>query len=90
MYLTVPTPPRGLILRLAQEDPPVVQASWQQPQETYGEVTGYRLRYLIQGSRDSDMVERPWEKEIYRFSTGYLGTDTPLLLTTVGESALFY
>lgn len=66
-----------LMLCLAQENPPVVQTSRQKPLRIFGKVKGYRLRFLVKGSQDSDMVEVTWENELYTFSSGFLGIDTP-------------
>ena len=71
----VPTKPRALMLSLTEEEPPIIQATWQAPRYTYGEVRGYRLIYGIQG--DPRTEERRFEGQVYRHTTGFLGKSGP-------------
>ena len=67
----VPSAPRGLQLKLVEDqDPPIITVTWQTPRSTYGEVTGYRLSYGIKGERSE---ARPFDGNVFRFQTGYLG-----------------
>jgi len=59
------------MLSLTEEEPPIIQATWQAPRYTYGEVRGYRLIYGIQG--DSHTEERRFDGQVYRHTTGFLG-----------------
>ena len=70
--IAVPSAPRGLMLQLAQDDPPVVKVTWQRPRATYGELVGFKLTYGRQG--ESPVQERRFDGEKYTFTTGFLGT----------------
>ena len=67
----MPSAPRSLILSRSEDEPPVVQAVWQAPRYSYGDILGYRLIYGIRG--DSHTEERRFDGPIYRHTTGFLG-----------------
>jgi hypothetical protein len=78
----VPSTPRNFRLTLAQADPPVVTAAWQQPQQVNGLLIAYRLAYGIatatgRGAEGDDNLEvLILGPEKSRFTTGFLGEFT--------------
>ncbi|KAK2179862.1 hypothetical protein NP493_469g03030 [Ridgeia piscesae] len=66
----VASAPKGLQLSLQNDDPPVVSVTWQRPRRPFGELSGYRLRYAVQG--DSNVEERRFQGEKYHFTSGFL------------------
>jgi len=67
----VPSAPRGLQLKVTQDEPPVIVATWSAPRLTHGPVVRYKLTYGIRA--DNYIEERRFEGEKYRFTTGFLG-----------------
>ena len=72
LTLAVPSAPRGLVLQLTQDDPPVVRVTWQRPRSTYGELEGFKLMYGRHA--ENTVQERRFDGEKYTFTTGFLGT----------------
>lgn len=80
----VPSAPRGLLLTLTQEDPPMVAVTWQTPRLIHGPtVDGYKLTYGIRG--DSYTEERRFEGDRFRFTTGALGTVSSIRACSIDE-----
>lgn len=71
MNISVLGAPRNLQLVLTQEDPPVVQASWQAPRNAITPILGYRFAYGIRGMELTE--ERLLEADRYRASSNFLG-----------------
>ena len=78
---TVPSTPRGLQLKVTQEEPPVIVATWSAPRFTHGNVVRYKLTYGVRGN--NYVEERRFEGEKYRFTTGFLGELSPVSTTRV-------
>jgi len=88
MCLTVPSAPRSLQLILIEEDPPVVNMTWQAPVVMHGTLTGYQLIY---GIRDDELAERRhFEADKQQFTTKFLGKSYALLHTDLSNACRVY
>lgn len=66
--------PRNVRLVMVQEDPPVVEITWQAPPRSpLAAILGYRVQYGIRGSSSDEMDERPLDADKYKYTTGFLG-----------------
>lgn len=70
LFSAVLSSPRVLQLALVQEDPPVVQVTWQAPPPDAPHVLGYKLEY---GPKNGSFEEHATEANVYRFTTTFLG-----------------
>ena len=59
-------------VRLQRRNPPVVEVTWQPPQQTFGLVRGYKLVYFVPSDERVDSVEQRIGAELRSFSTSSL------------------